>query len=147
MYIFLKSSNFSNFSIFNAISLIYKGYKHFDTYVQIPYNKYTVSLLELLLRNNCISGYRIVSMLNSKLQFTSLVLEVKLLYLQNLPAVYNMQFISTPSRRRYITLRQLKSYVYQNRQSVPILSTNLGLLIGEEAITAKVGGEIICILN
>lgn len=139
---------YSNFTIFNTIALIHNSYRKHETHVIIPNNNYAISLAELLERTKCISGYKVISFDNTSASYNGAVLELQLLYIfVSLGAIINVHFISSPSRRKYVTVRQLTGYKRRNPQSIYVVNTNNGLLTGEEAVKAQIGGELICAIN
>jgi small subunit ribosomal protein S8 len=69
------------------------------------------------------------------------MLSVALRYQRRKPAITNIDLISKPSLRTYIAAHEIGSK--QGRASTAILSTNVGILTGNDAIKKGVGGELL----
>lgn len=57
------------------------------------------------------------------------------------PTIENIQRVSKPSKRVYVKCNEIPPV--RSGYGITILSTNKGVLSGEEATTSKVGGEIL----
>lgn len=68
-------------------------------------------------------------------------LYLKLRYLRRRPTVTDIKLVSKPSLRVYIGVDEIGKE--QGRAMIAILSTNMGLMTGKEAIKKKVGGELL----
>jgi small subunit ribosomal protein S8 len=68
-----------------------------------------------------------------------MMLEVKLLYLDNQPKISNVQRISKQSRRIYFGVKNI--HPVRNGAGLLILSTPKGILSGKKAKQEQVGGE------
>lgn len=69
------------------------------------------------------------------------MLTVSLRYQRRKPAITNIDLISKPSLRTYVTIHEIAGK--QGRASTAILSTNVGILTGNDAIKKGVGGELL----
>lgn len=69
------------------------------------------------------------------------MLVVALRYARRKPALTDVKLISKPSLRVYIESKEVSSK--QGRAETAIISTNLGVLTGKEAIKKGVGGELL----
>ncbi|KKW46888.1 MAG: 30S ribosomal protein S8 [Candidatus Liptonbacteria bacterium RIFCSPLOWO2_01_FULL_56_20] len=67
------------------------------------------------------------------------VLELKLRYANNRPALSDFKIVSKPSRRIYVGYRDLQ--MGRGRRGIAVLSTPEGVMSNREARTKKVGGE------
>ncbi|MGX7589237.1 30S ribosomal protein S8 [Candidatus Vidania fulgoroideorum] len=67
---------------------------------------------------------------------------VKLKYIFNNPVIKNINFISKPSRRIYIKIKNLKKINVNC-----LLSTNVGILNRKESIKNNIGGELLFSVN
>jgi small subunit ribosomal protein S8 len=69
------------------------------------------------------------------------ILSVALRYHRRKPAITDIYLVSKPSLRTYIGADGIASK--QGRASTAILSTNVGILTGNDAIKKGVGGELL----
>lgn len=69
------------------------------------------------------------------------MLSVTLRYQRRKPAITDIDLVSKPSLRTYIGATEIGSK--QGRSSTAILSTNKGILAGNDAIKKGVGGELL----
>ena len=69
------------------------------------------------------------------------MLSVSLRYQRRKPAITNIDLVSKPSLRTYVAKHEIASK--QGRASTAILSTNVGILTGKDAIKKGVGGELL----
>ena len=66
---------------------------------------------------------------------------ISLRYQRRKPAITDVLLVSKPSLRIYLGSDEIASK--QGKATVAILSTNIGILAGREAIKKKVGGELL----
>lgn len=69
------------------------------------------------------------------------VFSIKLRYQRRKPAISDVLLLSKPSLRKYVTASEIGRI--QGRAAVAILSTNIGVISGREAIKKGVGGELL----
>lgn len=69
-------------------------------------------------------------------------ISVSLKYNNGKPLISGIKRISTPGRRVYVGVEDIPRV--QNGLGICILSTSKGLLVGDQAATENVGGELIC---
>lgn len=69
------------------------------------------------------------------------MLSVALRYQRRKPAITDIRLISKPSLRTYVSAHEIGSK--QGRSTTAILSTNVGILAGKDAIKKGVGGELL----
>jgi small subunit ribosomal protein S8 len=69
------------------------------------------------------------------------MLVISLRYARRKPALTDVILVSKPSLRVYIEAKEIGRK--QGRNAVAILSTNIGILTGKEAIKKGVGGELL----
>lgn len=72
---------------------------------------------------------------------TKRMLVVKLRYQRRKPSITNVALISKPSLRAYVPTKEIGAS--QGRSTTAILSTNVGVITGKEAIKKGVGGELL----
>ena len=102
--------------------------------VQIPYAKFKYEIAMVLER----SGF--VGKVEKKGKRIKKTMEMELLYQNETPIINGVKIISKPSRRLYISCKDIK----QSRHGgIIILSTPQGVMTNTEARKAKVGGQLI----
>ena len=69
------------------------------------------------------------------------MLSVSLRYQRRKPAITDIDLVSKPSLRTYIAANEIARK--QGRASIAVLSTNIGILTGNDAIKKGVGGELL----
>lgn len=104
--------------------------------VVVSYSKLKMELVKALLRFGYLKEARRRGKKNKK------ILELELLYKNNVPKISGLKKVSKPSCRVYQSAKNLKS-VRQGR-GLAVISTTKGILSDKEAKKENVGGEIIC---
>ena len=104
--------------------------------VRSPNSRLRVRLLDVLQEEGYIRGYAEVEFKGHK------ELEIELKYHEGEPVIREIKRISTPGRRVYSSVGELKPY----RQGLgcSILSTPQGLMTDSSAKEKNVGGEVLC---
>lgn len=69
-------------------------------------------------------------------------LKLTLKYVAGKSAISGLKKVSTPGRRVYVGVEDIPKV--QNGLGICILSTSRGLLVGGQAVTDKIGGELLC---
>lgn len=69
------------------------------------------------------------------------MLSVALRYQKRKPAITNVHLVSKPSLRTYIKPTEIGRK--QGRATIAVISTNIGILTGKDAIKKGVGGELL----
>lgn len=69
------------------------------------------------------------------------MLSVSLRYQRRKPAITDVHLVSKPSLRTYVKPTEIARK--QGRATTAVLSTNIGVLTGKEAIKKGVGGELL----
>lgn len=100
--------------------------------VNIPRSKMKEAIAAILKEEGYIEGY--------SADERTLTLELK--YVGGKPAVAGLKKISKPGRRVYVPASDIPRV--QNGLGICILSTSKGLLAGQKATEAHVGGEVLC---
>jgi ribosomal protein S8 len=74
--------------------------------------------------------------------------KLAILYLKpkklNLQTILKIKLLSKPSKKKYLTVYELKSMCSMYRSGIFILSTEKGFVTHFEALQKNLGGEIIC---
>ncbi len=114
---------------------IKNGYRAQKDSVVIPYSKMKDGIARILESKRYVLGAE------KKGRKVRKFLEVRLRYDGKAPAMTDVKLISKPSRRLYIK----KDEIHRVRQGygISILSTSRGLMTGDDAKKAGLGGEII----
>lgn len=99
----------------------------------IPYSKVKVELAELLSRRKLIGK---VTVNKDKYEIV-----VGLLYQDGVPALLHLKRISKPGLRVYKKISQVRRV--RSGLGTVVISTSQGLMTGEEARKAKMGGEVL----
>lgn len=105
--------------------------------VSTPASNLRARVLDVLAEEGYIRGYTRVEQKGSHPE-----LEIELKYFNGQPAIKEIRRVSTPGRRVYSPVRDLKSVA--NGLGVAILSTPKGVMSDARAKEENVGGEIIC---
>ena len=101
--------------------------------VLIPYSKLKDSIASCLKKEGFIEDF------DKKTKKRIPVLEVKLMYVNNVPKIKEVKRISKPSKRVYYGVKEI--YPVRNNTGLFVLSTPKGILGGAEARKEQVGGE------
>ena len=104
--------------------------------IRSPNSRLRVRLLDVLQEEGFIRGYAEVEFKGHK------ELEIELKYHEGEPVIRELKRISTPGRRVYSAVSELKPH--RQGLGVSILSTPRGVMSDAEARAANVGGEILC---
>lgn len=69
------------------------------------------------------------------------------LFYKSVPFFRNVRLVTTPSRKHTISLKALRLVSPSVRSSVILLSTSQGIIPHSEALSLRIGGLILCILD
>jgi small subunit ribosomal protein S8 len=105
--------------------------------VKSPTSGLRNSVLDVLKRQGYIRDFSIEKSDNGQNLVT-----VELKYFEDEPVIKEIQRVSTPGRRVYSGVSDLKPI--RNGLGISILSTPKGVMSDQEARTANVGGEVLC---
>jgi small subunit ribosomal protein S8 len=104
--------------------------------VELPYSKVKATVAELLHENKFIQGVTTDGDgINKKLV-------LKLSDEQSNARITEITRLSKPGRRYYVGATEIP--VVKRGRGIVIISTSKGMMTGDQARTAKVGGELIC---
>ena len=104
--------------------------------INSPNSRLRVRLLDVLQEEGFIRGYAEVEVKGHK------QLEIELKYHEGEPVIRELKRISTPGRRVYSSVSDLKPH--RQGLGVSILSTPKGLMTDTTAKEKNVGGEVLC---
>jgi small subunit ribosomal protein S8 len=104
--------------------------------LDVPASKMKTSVLDVLKREGYIRGHYQTE------KNARTVTTVELKYADGQPVIREVKRVSTPGRRVYSPIADLKKVA--NGLGTYILSTSKGVMSDNEARAANVGGEILC---
>jgi small subunit ribosomal protein S8 len=94
-------------------------------------------VLDVLTKEGYIRGYSETARDNGGLEF-----DIELKYFDGRPVIREIQRVSTPGRRVYSSIKDLRSV--RNGLGISILSTPKGVMSDNLARDQNVGGEVLC---
>jgi small subunit ribosomal protein S8 len=104
--------------------------------ISSPISRLRIRLLDVLQEEGYIRGYAEVEVKGHK------ELEIELKYHEGQPVIRELKRVSTPGRRVYSSVKDLKPH--RSGLGVSILSTPQGLMTDTSAREKNVGGEVLC---
>jgi small subunit ribosomal protein S8 len=104
--------------------------------ISSPNSRLRIRLLDVLQAEGFIRGYAEVEVKGHK------ELEIELKYHEGQPVIRELKRISTPGRRVYSSVKDLKPH--RSGLGVSILSTPQGVMTDTSAREKNVGGEVLC---
>ncbi len=105
--------------------------------VSTPASKLRGRVLDVLQDEGYIRGYALVEEPGKHPEF-----EIELKYFDGAPVIAEISRVSTPGRRVYSSIRDLKPI--KNGLGITILSTPKGVMSDNAARVENVGGEVLC---
>ncbi len=105
--------------------------------VKSPNSRQRVRVLDVLQAEGFIRGYAEMEFKGGRRE-----LEIELKYHEGRPVIRELERISTPGRRVYASVRELKPH--RSGLGLSIVSTPQGVMTDTTARDKNVGGEIIC---
>jgi small subunit ribosomal protein S8 len=105
--------------------------------VSTPGSRLRANLLDVLKTEGYIRGYTSVEHKDGRSEF-----EIELKYFDGAPVIREIERISKPGRRVYVSVKTLPRV--NNGLGISILSTPKGVMADHDARDANVGGEILC---
>jgi small subunit ribosomal protein S8 len=105
--------------------------------VSSPNSKLRVRLLDVLQAEGFIRGYAEVEMKSGLRE-----IEIELKYHEGRPVIRELKRVSTPGRRVYASVKELKPH--RQGLGVSIVSTPQGVMTDSSAREKNVGGEVLC---
>lgn len=120
----------------DLLTRIRNGQLRRSTKVRAPNSRLRVRLLDVLAAEGFIRGYAEVETKGKR------ELEIELKYHEGLPVIREIKRVSTPGRRVYSSVGELKPH--RAGLGVSILSTPQGVMTDASAREKNVGGEVLC---
>ncbi len=105
--------------------------------VSTPHSKLRENVLNVLQGEGFIRGFAVVQLGSNKAE-----IEVELKYFDGAPVIRELNRVSKPGRRVYVSVGSLPT-VY-NGLGISILSTPKGVMSDADARAQNVGGEVLC---
>jgi small subunit ribosomal protein S8 len=106
--------------------------------IKSPNSRLRISLLDVLQQEGYIRGYAEVEFKETGRK----ELEIELKYHEGRPAIRELKRVSTPGRRVYTSVKELKPH--RQGLGVSIVSTPQGVMTDSNAREKNVGGEVLC---
>jgi len=105
--------------------------------ISAPASKLRAHVLDVLKAEGFIRGYAEVQMKGGPREF-----EIELKYHEGRPVIKELTRISTPGRRVYTSVDELKPH--RGGLGISIVSTPQGVMSDSDARSKNVGGEVLC---
>ncbi|MGH6887672.1 MAG: 30S ribosomal protein S8 [Rhizomicrobium sp.] len=105
--------------------------------IKSPNSRQRVRVLDVLQAEGFIRGYAEVEFKGGRRE-----LEVELKYHEGRPAIRELRRVSTPGRRVYASVRDLRPH--RSGLGLSIVSTPQGVMTDTNAREKNVGGEVLC---
>ena len=105
--------------------------------IGVPASKLRARVLDVLKSEGYVRGYSEVEMKGKAKEF-----EIELKYHEGQPVIRELKRISTPGRRVYSSVDDLRPH--RSGLGISILSTPQGVMSDSDARAKNVGGEVIC---
>ena len=105
--------------------------------ISTPASSLRKRVLDVLVDEGYIRGYAEVQQVQAKPEF-----EIELKYFEGKPVIKEIERVSTPGRRVYSAIKDLKPV--RNGLGIQILSTPKGVMSDAHARDQNVGGEVLC---
>ena len=122
----------------NLIANIKNGYQTNISIVRVTTSKRCLTVLGLLYEEGYISGFK-----KDPLNKYKIIVFLKY-FSSNVPAISNIQGISTQGFRTYARISLLWQTKKLNQQKITyVLSTPLGIMTDHEAFKKRIGGELL----
>ena len=120
----------------DLLSRIRNGQMRRKNKISSPNSQLRIRLLNVLQEEGYIRGYAEVEVKGHK------ELEIELKYHEGQPVIRELKRVSTPGRRVYSSVKDLKPH--RSGLGVSIISTPQGLMTDTAAREKNVGGEVLC---
>ena len=101
----------------------------------VPNTKITRKILDVLEEEGFIRGYQLKD-------YNSLIINLK--YYKNKSVINSLNVVSKPSKRVYFSKEEIIQWKSENNKfSLLLISTNMGIFTHQEALNWKIGGEVL----
>ena len=124
-------------AIGNFLTVIRNALKVSHRDLSVPHSKVKEAIASILKNEGFIRDFRVIDQENNKKS-----LHITLKYVQGESVIHEIKRISTPGRRIYQHVDDIKHVA--GKFGISVVSTNRGMITNKEAKTLRVGGEILC---
>lgn len=124
-----------NSLIIDLIIRIKNGYMAKKETVQVPFSKFAETVL------NKLQALKFIKIFDIEEDDKVKKILVTLLYDEGVPSVTQIEVVSRPGQRNYVSYRELKPVL--SGMGYSILSTSKGIMTNKEARKNKLGGELL----
>ncbi|OGI61378.1 30S ribosomal protein S8 [Candidatus Nomurabacteria bacterium RIFCSPHIGHO2_01_FULL_39_9] len=121
--------------ISNILTMILNAGRVNKESVSVPYSRLSQNVLECLVTRSFIKSVA------KKTKDGRPVLEIALDYVGKAPRIHEIERISKPSRRMYLSAKEITPF--KNGRGELVLSTSKGIMTGRDAKKNSLGGEIL----
>jgi small subunit ribosomal protein S8 len=121
----------------DLLTRIRNGQMRGTTKIKSPFSRQRVRVLDVLQAEGFIRGYAEVEFKGGTKE-----LEIELKYHEGRPVIRELKRVSTPGRRVYASVRDLRPH--RSGLGLSIVSTPQGVMTDTNAREKNVGGEVIC---
>lgn len=121
-------------SIYNNLIKLKNASAVNKTEVVLSHSKYLESILRILKKNQFISDFKKSTSKEAQKQI--------LVTLNPEKSINEFSFISTPGHRIYLSAKEMP--VVKSGRGIAIVSTDKGVMVGYQAFSRNLGGEVIC---
>jgi len=104
--------------------------------VNVPFSRFKFNLAKILERE------KLIEKVDTQGRKARKVIQIKLKYSENKPAIKGFKRVSKPSCRIYLSKADLRKVA--QKYGVAIISTSEGLMTEKEALKKGIGGEYVC---
>src|SRR5271155_5585143 len=126
-----------NDPIGDLLTRIRNGQMRGTAKIKSPNSRLRTRVLDVLQAEGYIRGYAEVEFKDGKRE-----LEIELKYHEGRPVIRELKRVSTPGRRVYASVRELKPH--RSGLGLSIVSTPQGVMTDTNAREKNVGGEVLC---
>lgn len=124
-----------NSLIIDLIIRIKNGYMAKKETVQVPFSKFAETVL------NKLQALKFIKIFDIEEDDKVKKILVTLLYDEGVPSITQIEVVSRPGQRNYVSYRELKPVL--SGMGYSILSTSKGIMTNKEARKNKLGGELL----
>jgi small subunit ribosomal protein S8 len=125
-------------AIADFLTIIRNGVMVSKSFVTAPYSKMRHSIAQILKNEGFINDFVIINTDSDAQKRLKIVLR----YVDGESALHEIERISTPGRRVYRGINEIKPVV--GKLGISILTTSRGVISHQKAKALSVGGEVIC---
>ncbi|MCM8803916.1 MAG: 30S ribosomal protein S8 [Candidatus Omnitrophica bacterium] len=107
----------------------------FKPYVDIPFSKFKIKILDVLKEEKYIKEYQVIEENNKKF------IRVHLIYFGEKKAITEIKRMSTPNRKIYVSKDKIP--IVKESYGIAVLTTPKGVMSNKKAKEIGVGGEVL----